>query len=913
MLVAVIIFATTALVGVGVGRSLRSEPEPARSTPANPLLFDVAGQRVALPESDRDAPVALDTIDVPVRLAPVIAPVAVGLDDEIGQQLLDVAPPTAGDLSLGADLGYQPPLIIGATPISRSAPHGSGSIDPQPASTAADLEPAGASPTGTELIGPLPGEPDAVPTDDEGAIPGAPSSWAVDLSTGFADLIEVIRFDPCAGIEPGTPTPDDCPEGYPATMDFAIRTPPTPQMFFARGHYLTRTEETGLACPADTTPAGPGEAAMTLFSRTPLASAELRYRPYGSSDAWTTMPVPAPPPDQLPWWMERFETLDYEIGWGIVPICLNIPRDPTFAYELEADGVDVFDQPVAAYPTLIPLENPDRRPPTTGQVTGLSSMATVTARTIVGGTVNISSRAVTGPDDDLSCDRSSSVDVARGAPSTVIPVGIYDPAYRQPWVARLPIPPGGQLVVCAQIFSTSNQLRPLATDRLLFSAPTQERPRIVLQGIRRLGDRTIPPGLTVRTGFDDDRCASWYRSAEPLEPGRAHSVEQTLWECTTAPLPVDAGGAVDVPVRVTRTFGSGSTAEVREEEVAIPIRLQPCADPRGCDRPREWYEVPIPNADSRLCGSGFGSEGCGEPLPPDGIAVIRVEYPVVAGPPDPPPAGRGTVTLLDQVDAAAPSGTPRFVVEAVDFRPSAEGDGIDHDGRVRMIADRPLRIDMTPQGWMPPGEEVPEGCADAVTPVSTTEFSDTFELEMSGFCAGVGYAFPFRATDEVGTVFDIDLMRSYFVPSLGAPMTVRVDFLGGPDVPNYGFMYRFGVLLDGQNPTAYWWDWTGSRGTLDGCIGLGAGTSARSRGGAPQHIYLQPNDLSVEVRMNITTTGESDCSGRSASGLGEITINGSFSREQLMSDAPLVLESGPDVAVPIRVTVERVGPWRPSR
>jgi hypothetical protein len=252
------------------------------------------------------------------------------------------------------------------------------------------------------------------------------------------------------------------------------------------------------------------------------------------------------------------------------------------------------------------------------------------------------------------------------------------------------------------------------------------------------------------------------------------------------------------------------------------------------------------------------------------------------------------------------------VVEAVDFRPSATGDAIDHDGRVRMIADRPLRIDMTPTAWMPPGEAVPEGCEEALTPVSTTEFADTFDFEMSGFCAGVGYSFPFQATDEAGSVYDIDLPRSYFVPSLAAPMTVRVDFLGGPDTPNYGFMYRFGVSLDGQNPTAYWWDWTGSRGTLDGCLGL-AGTTARSRGGAPQQIFLQPNDLSVQVRMNITTTGESDCSGRPATGLGEITFDGSFTREQLMANEPMVLESGPGLAVPVRVTVQRVGPWRAAR
>jgi hypothetical protein len=730
--------------------------------------------------------------------------------------------------------------------------------------------------------------------------------WSLDLFSGLTDLVEFIRVDPCAGIEPGTPTPEDCPEGYPATFDFALRTPPPPLLSFGRGHYLTAAFPNGRACPADTPAPDAGQAAVTLFSRTPLASAEIRYRRYGSSDEWQTLAVPPTSDDHVAWWMERFETIEYALEWGTLPICVNVPRDPAFAYELDSSGVDIFDQVVDGYSGIIPLDDPTERPPTRGEVVGLSSQAVVTAYSVDGGMATMRSRAVTGPEDDLSCGRGEEVEVQRAAPSVPAPVGIYDPDYRQPWVGRIPVPPGGQLVVCTDIFPTDNRLRPLATDRLLLSAPTQERPRIVLQGIRRLGDATIQPGLVIAAGFDDDRCAGFHRTTEPIPPGRAQSVEQTIWECATTPLPVDRSGAVDVPVRVTRRVGAGASAQTREEELAIPIRLQPCFDPGGCDRPREWYEIPIPTADSRLCGSGFGSGGCGE-LEPDGIAVIRVDYPVIAGSSDPTAPSRGTATLLDQVDATVADGF-RFSIEAVDFSPSPAGDPLDHDARLRLITDRPVRLEMSPVGWMPPGEEVPPGCGDP-TPVQGGELADTFVLEMTGFCAGVGYRFPFRASDEAGNVYEIDPFEAFWTPTVGAPMEVRVDLLGGPDTPNYGFIYRFGVSLDGQNPTAYWWDWTGSRGAAEGCLGL-SGTTARSRGARPQVIYLRPTELTVQVRMTITTTGDTDCSGRSQTGLGELTFDGTFTREQLFSDEPLVLETGPDVPVPMRVTVTRVGDWR---
>jgi hypothetical protein len=946
ILLALAIFATTAVIGVGVGRTLRGDSEPAPPVQAAPFLLDEAADTPRIDgdsstepdELSADAEAFADALPDPTRLVPVIAPVAVGFDDRIGDELLALEPPGPNQFGPGASAGFQSPVIVGATPISDPSPSQSARLDTEPTppdttdtdtdteatdSDASDTAPAEDAASDSTVPARSDGEDIA---DDEGVgddvadeggdegvdasdMPAGSSLWFIDLFAGFADRLGLIRFDPCAGVEPGTPTPEDCPKGYGATFDFALRMPPGPMIFFGQGHYLSPTVDGGRACPADTTPPGPDEAALTVFSRTPLVSGDLRYRPYGSSLEWTTLPMPPSSGEETAWWTDQFDTIEYSPDWGTLPICFNVPRDPSVAWEMIATGIDVFDRVITSHTGLIPIFSPDQRPPTTGEVIGLSSVAVVTSRSVAEGMVEMRSRPVTGPDDDLSCDGTVDVTVSRAGRSGVIPIGIYDPAYSTPWVARVPIPPGGQVVVCADIFPTSNPLRRTATDRLLFSAATQERPRIVLQGIRRLGDSTISPGMSIRAGFGGDPCSSWYRNEDPIEPGRPHPVEHALWECVSGPLGVGADGSIDVPVKVSRTVGSGAGRTVREEELAIPIRLQPCSDPTGCGRPREWYEIPIPTASSQMCGTSFGTGGCGEPLAPDGIAVIRVEYPVVAGPPDAPVPGRGAATLLDQVEPTL-GDTPRYQFQAIDFVPSAAGDPLDRDARVRLVTDRPLQIEMLPVESQPPGIAAPPGC-DAPAPASSTDFSDSFELEMSGFCAGVGYRFPFRATDEAGMVFEIEPYSAHSIPAIGAPMRVRVDFLGGPETPDFGWLYRFGVSLDGQNPTAYWWDWTGRRGTGDQCFALN-GTTARSRG-ALQTIYLWPGDLDVEVRMTITTTGDTDCSGRSESGLGELSFTGSFSREQLFSGEPLVLESGPDLAVPIRLTVDVVGEWRSSR
>lgn len=896
-------FVATTLAGVGLSRSL-SDGGDASATPATPAeaLFDADGK--VLPPPPADTPdgefTAADFEPPPDQLVPVLEPAAIGYDDAVGDTLLEQLPPGAVPAGLG-DHGAAPASYAGAVAISTDAPERGVEADADDDSTpevTAGGDPDDAS---SESGGGAEATDETGDSDDPDE--EVSDLWWFDGWAGRLLPLPPLRFDPCAGLTPGTPVPDDCPEGYPAAFGGMIETPPPPFAFFARGHYLEDPTGVRFTCPADTPPPADGEIAMTLFTRTPLSEMTARVRPYGTDGAWVDVPMPASSPEQIAWWNERYDTLEYDIEWATMPICFNMPRNPSIAYSIDGSGTDTFGQPVDANDGgVVGLDDPQQRPPTTATVTGLSSVATVTTRSVPGGMVQFRSRVVTGPDDDLQCGRAEPVDATIAtATSPVNPVGVYDPDYNKAHIVRIPIPPGAQLVVCAEVFPTTNPLRPTATDRLLLAAPTQERPRIVLQGIRRLGDATLER-VTISAGFDAtggdyDRCiSSGYNNPDPLAAHRSYSIEQTLWECADAALPVDAAGAVDVPVQVTKIVGG----EWMTEEAAIPIRLQSCLDPAGCGRPREWYEIPIPSGSRTLCGTGFGE--CDPDADLDGIAVIRVDYPVVAAAEvDPARPSWGAVTLLDQVDATPASGTPRVQVTDVQILPAAV-DTLLRTARLDIVADRPVHITVS----VP--EELDAACSTPA-PIEPEGFASEFSLEMSGLCAGSAYSVRIHAVDEAGNEFDFERGSWFSVPSIAAHLTAELEFLGGDGVPGFGYIYQLGISVEGQTPTAYWFDVDGPQGaTGRSCYAL-AGTTARSRG-YWEPTSVTPGTLDVRVRVNITTTGNADCSGRPSTGLGEITLEGSFEPDTYLDERVLVLETEPGATLPMRLTLTRDGPWR---
>jgi hypothetical protein len=524
--------------------------------------------------------------------------------------------------------------------------------------------------------------------------------------------------------------------------------------------------------------------------------------------------------------------------------------------------------------------------------------------TVADGHAEIRTRPVGDADDDLACSYAEPIDTAniRRGGTVPPPITIYDPRYNIGWNTRVDVPAGQQVLVCVEIYPTDNPTRPEYTDRLVLAAPSQERPRIVLQAIRRLGSvnmRSSEISMVAASGAtrrgDWDGCGGAWTNRDPLPAGETFDAEFTIWECQTVTAPVDASGRTEVVVSVRRDVDSGPAFDLQTSEVAIPIQLTDCRALDGCGRPREWYEIPIPTMDGRLCGTGFGSTGCGGEPPLDGIAVVRVEYPVIAG-----AETAATVRSIDSIVAGAPTGTPVVAFEDDDFVRTA--DPFLQNYRARLFADRPVRIRITTN-------EVEAGPCSVPPVWESAEFSTEFTVLIEGFCSGTAYAFDLHIEDEAGNVYDSD-GRLWRVPSaVSTSFSTTIEILGGDGLPQLGYFYEVSAEIEGQTATAYWWDSTATlRGRADSCLGL-TGTRFTSRG-APREIVLRPPTLYVGVRLNITTGGNGDCSGNPRDGLGVIEFGGHFTIDQLRTGEPLLLTSPDDARLRIAVRLTPNGDWR---
>ena len=137
-----------------------------------------------------------------------------------------------------------------------------------------------------------------------------------DPFVGWFELPAEFRLpliDPCAGVEPASEVPEGCPEGTGATV-LAVGAPPDPYAFFGVGHHLVTSLPGNEVCPAGTPPAGDGQAAMTLFSRTPVTSAVFRVRPHGRTAPCVDLPLPLARSDSpaRTWW-QTFAAGEYRV------------------------------------------------------------------------------------------------------------------------------------------------------------------------------------------------------------------------------------------------------------------------------------------------------------------------------------------------------------------------------------------------------------------------------------------------------------------------------------------------------------------------------------------------------------------------------------------------------------------------
>jgi len=868
--------------GVIVSRALQSDDAPA-----------------AVSTTEFDSPVLLqgDPKAGKAQAIPMVAPVAVGDDPAIIDQLLegppDITPETPGP-EVGRPGGDTPVIGVstGPTPVipdlDTAVP-----IDGEVPTT----DPASTDPAATE------------PADGDRTLLDFP--FYFDPSIGGVFWLPAIVFDTCAGATPGEPTPAGCPPGYAGTLGASGNLPPEPFMFGSPMHYTTvRDGDFPTVCPADTPAAGDGQTALTVFSETPLESLLVEWRPYGTDLVRQSLAIaPATLPDQASAWISRLDAEPYtRAAFGMIPRCFVIDRDPNQAYEVRLTAVDIYGREVTANRDFSLVDaTPSGRPPTTAQVIGVQPIAQVEAWTTDRGSVRYTSSVVPAGTDpaELTCSSAYAVDttlvhsVGGGRPN---PVGIYDPIYTRRVVTTIDLPPGGQVLLCATIYDSINTLRPLATDTLLLQGGTAQRPVITLEGLR-LNDGIRVPAYQLRANIQmpgelatvDDGCSGGWQNFDDISG--SVTIDQPLWECTQAALPVDPTGYVKVPVTLTRRIDG--PAEDATQSWGIQVQVDRC-EPSCPRRPAEWFEIPIPSASLVLCGRSFWESDDGCPQPTDGVAIVKIEYPIIEG-----AAGRGTSTMIASTDRPVTDPTPgEPTVYLIDHSEPDGTDWLNLTSALSIISDRPVTISniRLDDGIGGAGA----GCAARDFPVSLPAATE-FEIDVQ-VCAGTGMRATARVTDAAGVSYDKHL-GFLFAPRATMPaLSTTIEFLGGDDIPNFGWIYQFEVFLDGQTPSAYgWYNWSGP-GAIRSCMPLN-GTTATNYGGAPS-IHVDGGSLEVYLRMNITTGGDTGCSGSGSDGLGIIEFSGSFTMAQIQSGGPMVLTTPPDARIQMRITLTPNATWR---
>ncbi|MEN9646728.1 MAG: hypothetical protein RL238_3397 [Actinomycetota bacterium] len=874
-------FVGLGVVGVFAARAIVGTDDAAVEIATDDALVRL-GADTTTTLADGDTVTVSDLAVTPDHAIPVIAPAAVGLspdDTEPGRLIEEATAPPDGVPFAAAGGSGAAPEVIGA--IVAEVPAGEAVPPPDTTSPPAD-----------------PTEP--VPFDRE--------AWFV-LHPDVLGLewLRDLAFDPCAGATPGSAPADDCAPGYAATFDGALGpTPPRPFMFVNAGHWPTGRTPGVRGCPS-APPSSDTTAEMMMTTHTPLAEAHFRYRPYGSTEAWVEYDIGATPDSEVAWWNEQLAGPAFDVIDSMLMTCFNVDHDPTIPYEYEAWGVDVYGRPVQqdAQPRILAADDPTLRPVATAEITGLSPVAHVKAWSPREGFVSFRWRYVT-EGDSFSCD------TAQRMPDSMLvgPIGgptppeLFDLTYSRGFGAAVPMLAGQGVLVCADIHVDDNPLRTAFTDRLLLHAPSQEQPRIVLQSVRRAGDATIPAGIGVSAG--DHVTTGTFGECDggtvvpELAPGRTHTIETVVWECARAVVPVDRDGNLTVPLRVSRRLDPTSEASRRTIEVAIPIHVTGCRVPEGCQG-REWFEVPIPVERGGLCGSSFGL-GC--ETPNDGILVFRVDYPVVAGP-------GGPAGLVTPLEATIPELPDVPVVAPVSYNVLRGSDDFHAGLEATVRTDRPVQITMVPIE-SPYNDELSQ-CSTA-TAVTSTGFSEASTVRFDDLCRGRYYGFELQMVTEDGARFVRDHTEPgttlfYRLSNASARTTVALQMLGGEGLADLGYFYGITVRLSGVQQTNYWWESTTTRqGTSESCLALN-GTTFTPNG--PTSAPYYPDEMLVEVSVEITTTGNGDCSGNARTGLGVVSFTSTLTPEQILAGETIVITSPEDSRLRMQVRVS-FGDWRPA-
>ncbi len=715
--------------------------------------------------------------------------------------------------------------------------------------------------------------------------------------------------DRCAGAEPETPVPDDCPDGVGAVV-LAQVTPPPANGQFVIGHRLVTDSATGEddLCPTDTPVPAAGEVAMTMLTDVPIDSVLLHTRPFGANVNRSSNGISiGSSPSQIERWERLLGEREYSRSWGLTAVCFNMPHpDAAAAHELVGWGTDIYGRSVAIE-GLVPPEQPlDRAPPTTGRIDATRSRGIVQARTVESGDVRFTSRFV-DRDDEMVCPTSGTrQDGFRGARSLrdtpLEPTSVYDPAFAHHFTADFDLPPGGHVLVCVAIHETTNPLhQPLRIDRLLLSAPTQLQPRIVVERIITSGDPGFEPSELVMSSTRSNRqCGRFFILDSRVGPRTSFDVEETVYRCTTArPYLPGGAGILSVDLDVKRVVERNDRGEsiAGTATVRIPVHLDDCRT--SCpSRVSEWYAANIPTREVARCRSSRPASEC-PGIRTDSTAVIRVDYRRVEG----LPSYNGRVDVLDA--APVPERPDSAVVRlTTDFEPVGT---LQRTLRVSLVADRPVRASVETIEETRPGFD---SCHPGGESPMADEPAETIEIEIPGLCAGTRYELVLRVVDEAG----VESQRrggTVFVPVTAARFDTTVEFLDGPP-EGYSRIIGLEVGLNGSNATSYWWNGRSNAGFVGrGDCSLLGSLVLSSRGPAVGHeARFWGGVFEIDVVATIAPIRRGRCDGETLRpGPFDIEFTALVDVDDLRNDEPIVVDTGDEFDVRLRVTLTRRSNW----
>jgi len=674
-----------------------------------------------------------------------------------------------------------------------------------------------------------------------------------------------------------------CPDGLPATVA-ARQLPPEPALWLAEG---ARD-----ACPEES------DRRATVYSSTPMQSLSVSIRRYGTNDPWATVHAAPTAALATETWQQRFAAEPYSpAAFGYLAHCgIPLTRESDLRYDVRLDGVDAFGRTVSARGTLAEAIS-GRRPPTVADITD-DGTAQISAWTTAEGSVVFAAfpvrdaREAVCPDGPIESGQLAADQVQVRDGGQPNPAGVYDAAYRREVLARVPLTGTTQVLLCARIFDRANAFTPLATDAFLLDGPQIQVPHLLVHDVQFVEPLDLAAGdLEISFGTAADECGDTWTNSAVVAAGRLSIRPPVEIVCQRIALSSSNRDRATVPVEVRRRDGARWLTAV----YALALPQRDCSRVR-CGSGAYWEEfaVPMPVADPAACDRPWWDTAACNPAG-DGLVLVNVRYETVG-------RGRhGTATFLGSTDqpATGPIGAaPSMQLLGGTTMPTLFWNAV--PVQLSIITDAPVVLDAVRLTATDAAADANPACTQladvAVGGFPTAEFAPVVTI-----CAGITYDVTATFTDTSGGRH-VSELGAIAVHAVSNDLVARVEFLGG-DAPAYGWIQWFAIDVERTQPFQSAWSATSLPG-VTACRSLDTTTANFNL----REVALVGTSVDVRVQLVVPAVGELGCPSTPDDAPGLVELSGSFTIAQLLAGQPLVLVTGPEAPLQLRVVL--AGTWQ---